>query len=83
MGCDYTAAFCRKGEVRPVKMLENNLKYQEVFKRTGLQEKKQIKMAVLQLRSMYVLYTVEKDKHLSTKYVWSYFWKNTNQRNAS
>ena len=39
MGCDYTAAFCRKGEVRPFKILESNLKYQEVFKKTGFQEK--------------------------------------------
>ena len=30
MGCDYKAAFCRKGKVRPFKILENNLKCQEV-----------------------------------------------------
>ena len=31
MGCDYTVAFCRKGKLRPFKLLENNLKCQKVF----------------------------------------------------
>ena len=39
MGCDYTAAFCRKGKVRAFKILENNLKCQEVFGRIGFREK--------------------------------------------
>ena len=39
MGCDYTATFCKKGKVRPFKILENNLKCQEVFGIIGLQEK--------------------------------------------
>ena len=39
MGCDYTAAFCRKGKVRAFKILENNLNCQEVFGRIGFREK--------------------------------------------
>ena len=40
MGCNYTAAFCRKEKARPFKILENNLTCQVVFDRVGLQEKK-------------------------------------------
>ena len=39
MGCDYIAAFCGKGKVRPFKILENTLKCQEMFNRLGIQEK--------------------------------------------
>ena len=39
LGCNYTSAFCTKGEVRPCKILENNLKFQEVFGRIGLRGK--------------------------------------------
>ena len=38
-GCDYTAVYCRKEKIRPFKILEINLKCQEVFGRIGLQEK--------------------------------------------
>ena len=39
MGCDYTAAFCRKEKIRPFRRLENNLKSQQVFDRIDLQVK--------------------------------------------
>ena len=39
MGCDYIAAFCGKGKIRPFKILENTLKCQEMFNRLGIQEK--------------------------------------------
>ena len=39
MGCDYTAALCRKGKVWPFKIQENNLKCQEVYGRISFQEK--------------------------------------------
>ena len=39
MVCIYTAVFCRKGKIRPFKILENNFKCQEVFGRIGFQEK--------------------------------------------
>ena len=39
MGCDYIAAFCGKGKVRPFKILENTLKCQEMLNRLGIQEK--------------------------------------------
>ena len=39
MGCDYIAAFCGKGKVRPFKILEKTLKCQEMFNRLGIQEK--------------------------------------------
>lgn len=30
-GCDYTAAFNRKGKLRPLKLLQSNVKIQEIF----------------------------------------------------
>ena len=55
MGCDYTAAFCRKWKARPFKILENNLKCQEVFDRIGLQVKIN-EVPLPKLKNMYVLY---------------------------
>ena len=34
-GCDYTASFCRKGKTRPLKLLENRIDYQEMFRSLG------------------------------------------------
>ena len=82
MGCDYTVAFCIKGKDRPSKILENTLKYEEIFDRIDLKGKIN-KMTVLKLESMHVWYMVVKDQHQSTKYVWSYFLKNVKKLNSN
>ena len=51
MGCNCTAAFCRKEKFWPFMILENNLKCQEVFGSIGLQEK-YMKMTVLKLKRL-------------------------------
>ena len=58
MRCDYTAAFCRKWKARPFKILENNLKCQEVFDRIGLQVKIN-EVPLPKLKNMYVLYVYD------------------------
>ena len=35
-GCDYTASFCRRGKVKPLKILEKNEKYQQMFYDVGV-----------------------------------------------
>lgn len=37
-GCDYTASFSRKGKVRPLKILENDVKAQHAFIELGVEE---------------------------------------------
>ena len=34
--CDYTASFCRRGKVNPLKILEKNEKYQQMFYDVGV-----------------------------------------------
>ena len=37
-GCDYTSSFSRKGKIRPLKMLEKNVKLQDTFAGLGCRE---------------------------------------------
>ena len=37
-GCDYTASFCRKGKVKPLKLLEKSVVVQEAFANIAFSE---------------------------------------------
>ena len=79
MGWEYIATFCRKGKVRSFKILENNLKCQEVFGRIGLQEK--INEDNSLETEKYICAIYDRKRLVSVDVV--RFWKNTNQTKAS
>lgn len=51
-GCDYTASFSRKGKVRPLKILENDVKAQHAFIELG--EEEEVKELTYQILENYL-----------------------------
>lgn len=48
-GCDYTAPFCRKGKVAPLKLLERDDAIQNTFRELGYQEISESSLEIIEL----------------------------------